>query len=114
MGAPLVCVAVAMLVDLRQTYRGKRTVPGVLLTSERADGDSLGALLRYAAWRPPWSLRIALRHVRLRRSLLYATAAVRYEPAGPADTEIGRGLPRVQRAGMERQGTGCSGGVRGP
>ncbi|MFI5676000.1 RNase A-like domain-containing protein [Streptomyces cellulosae] len=85
--ASLVCLAVAMLVDLRQTYRGKRTVPGVLLTSERADGDSLGALLRYAAWRPPWSLRIALRHVRLRRSLLYATAAVRHEPAGPADTE---------------------------
>jgi hypothetical protein len=73
--APLVCLAIAMVVDLRRLHRGKRTVPGVLLASERADGDSLGSLLRYAAWRPPWTLLIALRYVRLRRSLLYATAS---------------------------------------
>ncbi|WP_405671981.1 RNase A-like domain-containing protein [Streptomyces sp. NBC_01530] len=80
--APLVCLAVAMAVDLRRIHRGKRSVPGVLLASERVDGDSLGALLRYAAWRPPWSLLIALRYVRLRRSLLYAVAS-----APPDDTE---------------------------
>lgn len=73
--APLVCLAIAMVVDLRQLHRGKRVVPGVLLASERADGDSLGALLRYAAWCLPWSLLIVLRYVRLRRSLLYAAAS---------------------------------------
>jgi hypothetical protein len=80
--APLVCLAIAVVVDLRRLHRGKRAVPGVLLASELADGDSPGALLRYAAWRPPWSLQIALRFVRLRRSLLYATAS-----APPDDTE---------------------------
>ncbi|MFI6561534.1 RNase A-like domain-containing protein [Streptomyces sp. NPDC050534] len=84
--APLVCLALAMLADVRQLHRGKRTVPGILLTSERADGDSLAALLRYATWRLPWSLRIALRYVALRRALLYATAS-----AGPADAEDLRG-----------------------
>ncbi|MEU6292110.1 RNase A-like domain-containing protein [Streptomyces sp. NPDC046988] len=72
--APLVCLAVAMAVDLRQLHRGKWTVPGVLLVSERAEGDSAGALLRYAAWHVPWSLLVALRYVRLRRSLLFAAA----------------------------------------
>ncbi|MGW2883694.1 RNase A-like domain-containing protein [Streptomyces sp. NPDC001233] len=80
--APLVCLAIAMLADLRQVHRGKRTLPDVLLASERVDGDSLGALLRYASWRLPWSLLIVLRYVRLRRSLLYATAS-----AVPDDTE---------------------------
>ncbi|MFI2204699.1 PrsW family intramembrane metalloprotease [Streptomyces sp. NPDC020192] len=80
--APLVCLAVATIVDLRQIHRGKRTVPGVLLASERADGDSAGSLLRYAAWRLPGSLLIALRYVRLRRSLLYAAASA---PFGAAE-----------------------------
>ncbi|MEF9905830.1 RNase A-like domain-containing protein [Streptomyces sp. P9-A2] len=80
--APLLCLAVAMAVDLHRLHRGKRTVPSVLLASERADGDSLAALLRYAAWRPPWSLLIVLRYVGLRRSLLYAAAS-----APPDDTE---------------------------
>ncbi|MGW1047696.1 PrsW family glutamic-type intramembrane protease [Streptomyces sp. NPDC002521] len=80
--APLICLAIAMVVDLRHIHRGKRSVQGVLLASERVDGDSLGALLRYAAWRLPWSLLIVLRYVRLRRSLLYAAAS-----APPADTE---------------------------
>nr|WP_079083365.1 PrsW family glutamic-type intramembrane protease [Streptomyces antibioticus] len=73
--APLLCLAIAMAVDLRQLHRGKRAAPDVLLMSERADGDSLGALLRYAAWRLPWSLLIALRYVRLRRTFLYAAAS---------------------------------------
>ncbi|WP_369394993.1 RNase A-like domain-containing protein [Streptomyces sp. CG1] len=85
--APLICLAIAMLADLRQIHRGKRIVPGVLLASERVDGDSAGALLRYATWRLPWSLLIVLRYVRLRRSLLYASAS-----APPDDTE---GLRRV-------------------
>ncbi len=80
--APLVCLAIAMAVDVRQLHHGKRTVPDVLLTSERAEGDSLGALLRYAAWRLPWSLLIVLRYVRLRRSLLYAAASAPSEATG--------------------------------
>lgn len=87
--APLVCLAIAMVVDLRQIHRGKRSVPGVLLASERTDGDSLGALLRYGTWRLPWSLLIALRYARLRRSLLYLYATA---SAPPDDTE---GLRRV-------------------
>ncbi|MGW4867181.1 RNase A-like domain-containing protein [Streptomyces chartreusis] len=79
--APLLCLAVAMAADLRRLHRGKAAVPDVLLASERADGDSAGALLRYAAWRLPWSLLIVLRHVRLRRSLLYAVASA---PPGAA------------------------------
>ncbi|MGY6023157.1 RNase A-like domain-containing protein [Streptomyces spinosirectus] len=85
--APLVCLALAMPADVRQLHRGKRTVPGILLTPERADGDSVGALLRYATWRVPWSLRLTLRYVALRRALLYATAG----SAEPADTEELRG-----------------------
>ncbi|WP_128802063.1 MULTISPECIES: RNase A-like domain-containing protein [unclassified Streptomyces] len=81
--APLVCLAVAMAIDLRQLHRGKRTLPGVLLASERADGDSLAALLRYASWRLPWSLRITLRYVALRRSLLYAAASAPVEDSAP-------------------------------
>ncbi|MGW8742756.1 RNase A-like domain-containing protein [Streptomyces sp. NPDC055782] len=73
--APLVCLAIALVVDLRRLHRGKRAVPGVLLASERADGDSVAALLRYTSWRPPWSLLIGLRYVRLRRSLLYAATS---------------------------------------
>ncbi|MFI6440001.1 RNase A-like domain-containing protein [Streptomyces sp. NPDC050759] len=89
--APLVCLAIAMVVDLSQIRRGKHTVPGVLLASERADGDSLGALLRYAAWRLPWSLLIVLRYVRLRRSLLYATAST-----PPGDTaELHRAVVQI-------------------
>ncbi|MGW6732633.1 RNase A-like domain-containing protein [Streptomyces sp. NPDC055013] len=86
--APLVCLAIAMAADLRRLHRAKGTMPDVLLASERADGDSLGALLRYAAWRLPWSLLIVLRYVRLRRSLLYAAA----ESTPPGET---RDLRRV-------------------
>ncbi|MFD0433528.1 PrsW family intramembrane metalloprotease [Streptomyces chartreusis] len=73
--APLLCLAVAMAAALRRLPRGKAAVPDVLLASERTDGDSAGALLRYAAWRLPWSLLIVLRYVRLRRCLLYAVGS---------------------------------------
>ncbi|MGW4166050.1 RNase A-like domain-containing protein [Streptomyces chartreusis] len=73
--APLLCLAVAMAADLHRLHRGKAAVPDVLLASERTDGDSAGALLRYAAWRLPWSLLIVLRYVRLRRCLLYAVGS---------------------------------------
>ncbi|MGW7688543.1 hypothetical protein ACWGMA_06580 [Streptomyces asiaticus] len=71
---PLVCLAVAMAVDLRQLWRGKAVVPGVLLQAERAGRTGLGALAAYGAWCVPWSTLIALRFARLRRSLLYGAA----------------------------------------
>ncbi|WP_343997562.1 hypothetical protein [Streptomyces thermocarboxydovorans] len=75
-----------MAVDVRRLQQGKRVVPAVLLSSERADGDSAAALLRYAAWRLPWTLLIVLRYVELRRSLLYAAAVA---PHDPAASELG-------------------------
>ncbi|MFC7891535.1 RNase A-like domain-containing protein [Streptomyces sp. NPDC057381] len=89
---PLVCLAVAMAVDVRQLHRGKGTVPGVLLASERAEGDSVGALLRYATWHVPWSLLVALRYVRLRRSLLFATAV---STTGRDTEELRAGVARI-------------------
>ena len=80
--APLVCIVLSMTYDMRQLRRAKRTVPGVLLATEGIDGDSVAALIRYAAWRPPFSTLVALRFTRLRRSLLYAAAVV-----PPDDTE---------------------------
>ncbi|MFD3484525.1 PrsW family glutamic-type intramembrane protease [Streptomyces sp. NPDC058665] len=89
---PLVCLLVALAVDLRVLHRGKRTVPGVLLSAERADGDSVAALLRYSSWslsrrgawrRIPWSVLIVLRYVGLRRALLYAAAVGRAEQTEP-------------------------------
>lgn len=71
---PLVCLAIAMTIDVYQLHSGKRTVPGVLTAAEHTDGDTAAAMLRYASWRPLWTLLIALRYIRLRRSLLYATA----------------------------------------
>ncbi len=73
--APLACLAIALVVDLGRLHRGKRSVPGVLLATERADGDSVAALLRYTTWRAPWSLLVGLRYIRLRRSLLYAATS---------------------------------------
>lgn len=79
---PPACLALALQLDLRQLHRAKHTVPGVLLTAEYADGDSAAALVRYAAWRLPWSTLLALRFVRLRRSLYFAAAI-----APPEETE---------------------------
>ncbi|MDW6059738.1 PrsW family intramembrane metalloprotease [Streptomyces sp. FXJ1.4098] len=68
---PLVCLAVAMAADLRQVWRVKPVVPGILLHAERSGRSGLSALAGYAAWCVPWSTLIALRFARLRRSLLY-------------------------------------------
>ncbi|MFJ2707811.1 PrsW family glutamic-type intramembrane protease [Streptomyces sp. NPDC087428] len=80
---PLLCLALAGLVDRYHLRRGKRQVPGVWLTTERADGDSAAALIRYAAHRLPWTLVITARFIRARRSLLYATALAPSEESEP-------------------------------
>ncbi|WLW52525.1 PrsW family glutamic-type intramembrane protease [Streptomyces sp. YU58] len=77
---PLLALLLAMTADLVRLYRGKRTLPGVLLAGERSDGDAVATLVRYASWRLPWTPLIALRFVRLRRALCYAA------PATPSDT----------------------------
>ncbi|MFE5162646.1 PrsW family intramembrane metalloprotease [Streptomyces sp. NPDC056697] len=78
---PLLCLAVAVAVDLRHIRRGKRFVPGILLQAERAGRSGLAALAGYAAWRVPWTTLIALRFARMRRSLLYAAARPPYPGA---------------------------------
>ncbi|MFI6862356.1 hypothetical protein ACIBKZ_21105 [Streptomyces sp. NPDC050421] len=119
---PLVCLALAMLVDLRQVHNGKSRIPGVLLAGEREAGDSPAALIRYAAWHLPWTLLIAVRFVRLRRALCYMTAlapateteelrcltaniAARIDTSDRADAWQGldiRGLLKKTRAGSGR------------
>ncbi|MEU1468589.1 PrsW family glutamic-type intramembrane protease [Streptomyces sp. NPDC005761] len=91
---PLLCLAAAMLVDLRRLHRGKRLIPGILLATERRDGDSAAALVRYAAWRPPWTLLIALRFIRLRRALCYAsTLPPPAEDPHPASRQVPPAAP---------------------
>lgn len=71
---PLMCLGIAVGVDLRQIRQGKRSVPGVLLSAERAGRTGLSALAAFGAWRVPWTAMIALRFARLRRAVLYAAA----------------------------------------
>ncbi|WP_184503212.1 hypothetical protein [Streptomyces botrytidirepellens] len=47
---PLVCLAVAMVADLRQVRRGKAYAPDVLLPAEWAGRSGLSALAAYGAW----------------------------------------------------------------
>ncbi|WP_233521382.1 RNase A-like domain-containing protein [Streptomyces triticagri] len=82
--APLVCLAVAIAIDLRCLHRARRAVPEVSLAAERIDGDRAAALLGYASRRPRWTVPIAVRYVRLRRSLLYATADSTRSPESAA------------------------------
>ncbi|MEU5886419.1 PrsW family glutamic-type intramembrane protease [Streptomyces sp. NPDC047461] len=66
----------AMTADLLALHRAKRDLPDVLLAAERRDGDTAAALIHYASLRPPWTPLIALRFIRLRRSVRYeATTA---------------------------------------
>lgn len=98
---PLVCLTLALLLDLRQLNRAKRTVTGVLLTAERADGDGAAALVRYAAWRLPWSTLIALRFVRLRRSLYYAAAVAPHDDTEPLRSVVAQIGARIDASDHE-------------
>ncbi|MGI5377900.1 PrsW family glutamic-type intramembrane protease [Streptomyces sp. CA-251387] len=80
--APLLALLLAMTADLACLRHGKRRLPGVLLAAERTDKDSAAALIRYASRRFPWTPLIALRFIRLRRSLCYSCTA----PATPLPT----------------------------
>lgn len=78
---PLLCLAIAMVVDLGHIRRGKRLVPGILLRGERTGRSGLAALVAYGGWRVPWTTLIALRFARMRRSLFYAAARPAYPGA---------------------------------
>jgi hypothetical protein len=69
---PLLCLAVAGWFDLRDVIRGKAALPDVRLGPE--PGPDAAAIGSFALLRLPWTPLIALRFVRLRRSLMYAHA----------------------------------------
>ncbi|MCM2412807.1 PrsW family glutamic-type intramembrane protease [Streptomyces sp. RKAG290] len=98
---PLVCLALAMVVDLRHLHRAKCTVPGILLATERAEGDSAAALFRYACWRPPFSTLVALRFVRLRRSLMYVAALTPAEDTEPLRRVVATVAARIDASDHE-------------
>ncbi|MEU6673445.1 hypothetical protein [Streptomyces sp. NPDC046925] len=75
--APLICLALATALDHAAIRRGRHAMPAILLDAERIEGRTgLAALGGFAAWRVPWSLLIALRFARMRRSLCYAAGRV--------------------------------------
>ncbi|SNX63723.1 protease prsW family protein [Streptomyces sp. TLI_55] len=69
--APLAALLLAMTADAVALHRAKRELPDTLLPAERRDGDTIAAVLHYASLRVPWTPLIALRFIRLRRSLFY-------------------------------------------
>ncbi|WP_328328679.1 MULTISPECIES: hypothetical protein [unclassified Streptomyces] len=77
--APLICLAIAMVLDFAQLQRGKQAMPAVLLNAERTGNAAIGPLTTFGAQCLPWTALIALRFARMRRSLLYA--AGRTDPA---------------------------------
>ncbi|MEV8018422.1 hypothetical protein AB0O76_19200 [Streptomyces sp. NPDC086554] len=74
--ARLVCLVLAMGLDYAAIRRGRGAMPAILLEAEREGRTGLAALGGFAAWRVPWSLLIALRFARMRRSLCYAAGRV--------------------------------------
>ncbi|MFI6088500.1 RNase A-like domain-containing protein [Streptomyces sp. NPDC051218] len=74
--APLACLVLAMALDYTAIRRGRQAMPATLLDAEREGRTGLAALGGFAAWRVPWSLLIALRFARMRRSLCYAAGRV--------------------------------------
>lgn len=74
--APLVCLVLAVGLDYAAIRRGRGAMPAILLDAEREGRTGLTALGGFAAWRVPWSLLIAVRFARMRRSLCYAAGRV--------------------------------------
>jgi hypothetical protein len=90
--APLLALLLAMTADLIRLHIAKRTLPGILLAEERTNGDTPGALIRYASWRWPWTPLIALRFVRLRRALCYEASAPSSDPPHALDAPLHRAV----------------------
>ena len=100
--APLVALLLAMAVDSVCLRRGKRRIPGLLLSAERADGDTAAVLIRYACRRLPWTLLIALRFVRLRRALCYAAAVAPPPSLEPLRRAVAYIATRIDATDHER------------
>nr|WP_267964953.1 PrsW family glutamic-type intramembrane protease [Streptomyces fulvoviolaceus] len=93
--APLLALLLAMTADLTCLHRGKRRLPGVLLAGERTDGDTAATLIRYASLRFPWTPLIALRFIRLRRTLCYAASATPPETLEPLRRTVADIVTRI-------------------
>lgn len=100
--APLVALLLAMAADWVCLRRGKRRIPGLLLSAERADGDSAAALIRYASRRLPWTVLIVLRFVRLRRALCYAAAVTPASALKPVRLAVADIAIRIDATDHER------------
>jgi hypothetical protein len=94
---PLVCLAVAAYYDRRDLSRSRAALPGGPMSAEA--GLEPGALGRFASLRLPWTLLIALRFVRLDRSLAYARARGPDEAARPLAEPLRRIREQIGRAG---------------
>ncbi len=80
--APLVVLAFAMACDIARVRGARRTMPETLLAAEREGRPAAAVLAAYASWCVPWTVLIALRFVRIRRCLAYASTV-----SGPAELE---------------------------
>ncbi|MER6417205.1 PrsW family intramembrane metalloprotease [Streptomyces sp. NPDC001137] len=98
---PLVALLLAMAADWIWLRRGKRRIPGLLLSAERADGDTAAVLIRYASRRLPWTLLIALRFVRLRRALCYAAAVTPASALEPVRVAVADVATRIDATDHE-------------
>ncbi|PWI17768.1 PrsW family intramembrane metalloprotease [Streptomyces sp. Act143] len=93
--APLAALLLAMTADTVVLHRAKRELPDTLLPAERRDGDTIAAVLSYASLRPPWTPLIALRFLRLRRSLFYEAATGLPHPLAPLRRAVSETASRI-------------------
>ncbi|RPF35942.1 PrsW family glutamic-type intramembrane protease [Streptomyces sp. TLI_185] len=100
--APLLVLFLAMTVDWVCLRRGKRRIPGLLLSAEQEDGDSAAALIRYASRRLPCTVLIALRFVRLRRALCYAAVGTLSPALEPLRRAVADIATRIDATDHER------------
>ncbi|WP_405699856.1 DUF6531 domain-containing protein [Streptomyces sp. NBC_01383] len=70
----LICIALAVIWDIRAGRRGKQLEPGARLAMERNGGSAGAALLNFALLRLPWTPVVALGYARRRRALLYSAS----------------------------------------
>ncbi|MFI8530438.1 PrsW family glutamic-type intramembrane protease [Streptomyces aquilus] len=93
--APLAALLLAITADLITLHRAKRALPDTLLPTERRDGDTIAAVLHYGALRVPWTPLIALRFLRLRRSLCYEAATGPPHPQAPLRQAVADTATRI-------------------
>lgn len=70
----LICIALAVIWDIRAGRRGKQLEPVVRLAMERNGSSAGAALLNFALLRLSWTPVVALDYARRRRALLYSAS----------------------------------------